>query len=306
MFKQHKINEESQDIIQLKQKIIHLNSELVKFKGMYEGLNNHSLLEDLQKENVTLKIKNEDLENQLIEKEDESIKLYGLYSEMNRAYTEKEDEYRSTIEQLNLKLSDQEGLTNNLLDRIEQLEKKHEDAASNLYDRDKKIHILKDENERLKQCNQDLNITINSLEREISDSKTNLKLYGENLREAERRLGEAEKYNSILATEKEQLKRECNSFEKSHQELFSQLEFMKTQFESWKGTTSILQFPKQAITETEDQSKIIEELAKEILNSKTSLSGYADQLRQLEREAENLTSILEELKNDHITFDEEI
>jgi DNA repair exonuclease SbcCD ATPase subunit len=257
----------------------------------------------VQKENVTLKERNEDLENQLIEKEDESIKVYGLYSEMNKAYTVKEDAYRSTIEQLNLKLSDQKGLTNNLLNRIERLEQEYEVVASNLYDSQKELHILKDENKRLTQCNQDLGITNTSLEKEISDNKTNLKLYNQNLREVEKKLEEVEKYNFILIAEKEKLERERDSFANSYQELLSQLEFMKTQFESWKGTTSILQLPKQALNE--DHSKIIEELAKEVLNSQTSLSGYADQLSQLECEAETLTSILKELKNDHIPFDKE-
>lgn len=296
MFKQHKIHNESQDIFLLQQKIIHLNSELVKYKGLCEHLKNYSFNENQQKENVLLEERNKSLENQVKQQKRELSEVVKRYTEQIKEISEKEMGYLSSIKGLEMDLCEKEEEINSLLSLMSKLEKKHQEVSSFLDTNQQNFNILESENERLVQLNNELRNTINKLEEETSNIESKTLLNDQYLKEVEMKLVKLEECNQNLISENEKLRNERDSYEVSYQELLSQLDSMKTQFEALKDTSIILQTVKQ--TKQEDSLEIIEQLANKILQNQASLSKYTDQLINLEFEVEEQASILMEMKND--------
>lgn len=303
MFKQHKIHIESQDIFQLQQKIIHLNSELVKYKELCERLKNYSFIQNQQKE-LLLEERNKNLESQINEQKRELSEVVKRYSEEIKEISEKEMAYLSSIERLEIVLSEKEEEINSLLSLMGKLEKKHQEVSSILDNTRQNFNFLESENERLTQLNKELRNTIDRLEEENSRSESEISLKDQYLKEVEMKLVKVEEYNQNLISDNEQLKTERDSNELSYQQLLSQLNSLKTQFESLKDTSVILQTVKQV--KQEDTSEIIEQLTNKILQNQVSLSEYTDQLIQLELEVEKQASLLKEMKNDTKEFDENI
>jgi chromosome segregation ATPase len=309
MKKAHKFiseKEDPQDNLMLKQRIIHLNSELTKYKEkiqQYQDDYHYSQLETLKVENACLKETIDELKKEQVSKKKEYTEKITKLSESLNYHQTKEKENLLYIKQLETEnsriqdlLSESESKNKELLSQIQNFEVKYDDEKLKGEQFQGMLKMLKDEQEILRKTNEELEIANERYSQENKKYAINQNLIETELEEAKGLLISTQQKNHKLSSEIEHLNKEKTSYKKAQKELLSELQNLKQEIGGYSISSAPAPQNRLKPDEIKRLTNQIENLSIEINRYEKGLPAYLQQIENLEQQIEDLTSIVEKLQ----------